>query len=80
MTNIGYMKCEKHMNDAFELIIQSEIEYENHNLYIEQGELVKAEIEQRKADQHYGEALGINRILSAIGFKNERMVVLHRLL
>lgn len=80
MTKLEYAKCEKLLNDAFRLVQQSEIEYKQYNLYIKQEVEVKAETEQRKADQHYGEALGIKQVLATIGFKHERMITLGILL
>lgn len=80
MTKLESMKCEKLMSDAIGLIIQSEKEYEQYNLYIEQEDSIKAETEQRKADQHYGEAVGMNQVLATIGFKHEHMIILGCLL
>lgn len=61
MTKIEYGKCEKLMEEAIRKIKQSQEEYKEAEKYmlLTNYDAVKHEIEQRKADQHYGGASGI---------------------
>lgn len=79
MTKIEYGKCEKLMEDAIRKAKQSDEEYKTYNQLLNK-DIVKAETEQRKADQHYGEAIGINQALAILSFKHDRMKELSRLL
>ena len=79
MTKIEYEKCEKLMEEAFRKARQSAEEYKTYNQLLNE-DTIKAETEQRKADQHYGEAVGINQVLATLGFKHERMKELIELL
>lgn len=79
MTKIEYGKCEKLMEEAIQKVKQSDEEFKICGQLINVNE-VKADIERRKADQHYGEAVGINQALSTLGFKHDRMKELSRLL
>ena len=47
---------------------------------VKQNEKVKAVLEQRKADQHYGEIVGIGQVLASLGFKHEKMKQLYKLI
>ena len=79
MTKAEYGKCEKLMFDAIQKVKQADEEYKAYNQLIN-NDTIKAEIEQRKADQHYGEAVGINQVLATLGFKHDRMKKLSELL
>ena len=79
MTKIEYGKCVKLMEEAIRKARQSDEEYKAYNQLLREG-WISAEIEQRKADQHYGEAVGINQVLATLGFKHDRMKELSNLL
>lgn len=79
MTKLEYSKCEKLMEEAIRKSKQSEEEFAKANDYEANGD-ESAEVEQRKADQHYGEAVGINQALAILGFKHEKMNELGALL
>lgn len=79
MTKLEYSKCEKLMEEAIRKAKQSEEEFAKANDYEADGDEL-AEVELRKADQHYGEAIGINQVLVILGFKHEKMQELTRLL
>ena len=57
MTKTEYGKCEKLMLDAIQKVKQADEEYKAYNQLIK-NDIIKAEIEQRKADQHMGYAEG----------------------
>lgn len=79
MTKREYGKCVKLMEEAIRKAKQSELEYEKFNDYFADGDEL-ADIEQRKADQHYGEVVGIVQALATLGFKHDRMKELSELL
>ena len=80
MTKIEYGKCEKLMEEAIRKAKQSEEEYKEADRYLNFGNRIAWEIEQRKADQHIGYAEGINQVLSTLGFKHDGMKELSGLL
>ncbi len=79
MTKTEYGKCEKLMYDAIRKAKQFDEEYKAYNQLLNEDK-IKAETEQRKADQHYGEAVGIEHALATLGFKHDRMKELSKLL
>lgn len=79
MTKLEYEKCEKLMEEAIMKIRQANEEYKAYNQLLNE-DTIKAEVEQRKADQHYGYAEGINQVLATLGFKHDRMKELSNLL
>lgn len=79
MTKIEYGKMRKLMEEAIRKAKQSDEEYKTYNQLLNK-DIVKAETEQRKADQHYGEAIGINQALATLGFTHDRMKELFDLL
>ena len=79
MTKTEHTKCVKLMEEAIRKARQSDEEYKAYNQLLREG-TISAEIEQRKADQHYGEAVGINQVLATLGFKHDRMKELSNLL
>lgn len=79
MTKIEYKKCERLMSDAIRKAKQFDEEYKAYNQLLNEDK-IKAKIEQRKADQHYGEVIGINQVLATLGFKHDRMKELSELL
>jgi hypothetical protein len=79
MTKIEYRKCEKLMEKGIRKARQSAEEYKTYNQLLNE-DTIKAETEQRKADQHYGEAVGIEHALATLGFKHDRMKELLNLL
>lgn len=80
MTKIEYGKCEKLMEEAIRKAKQSEEEYKEADRYLNSGNRIAWEIEQRKADQHIGYAEGINQVLVTLGFKHDRTKELSKLL
>lgn len=79
MTKTEYGKCVKLMEEAIRKAKQSDDEYKIYNQLLNE-DTIKAETEQRKADQHYGEAVGIEQALATLGFKHDRMKELSDLL
>lgn len=79
MTKTEYGKCEKLMEEAIRKVKQADEEYKTYNQLLNE-DTIKAETEQRKADQHYGEAVGINQVLATLGFKHGKMKELSELL
>lgn len=79
MTKTEYGKCEKLMYDAIRKAKQFDEEYKAYNQLLIKDK-IKAEIERRKADQHYGEVIGIEHVLATLGFKHDKMIELSRLL
>ncbi len=80
MTKIECGKCEKLMEEAIRKVKQEQEEYTNADKHLKDGNSLKWKIEQRKADRHYGEAVGINQVLIILGFKHTRMKQLSELL
>jgi len=79
MTKVEYEKCEKLMEEAIIKIEQANEEFKAYSQLLFEN-ILKAETEQRKADQHYGYAEGIYQALSVIGFKHEDMKKLANLI
>ena len=79
MTKTEYGKCEKLMEEAIRKAKQSDDEYKAYNQLLNE-DTIKAETEQRKADQHYGEAVGIEQALATLGFKHDKMKELSNML
>lgn len=73
MTKIEYGKCEKLMNKAINVAMWSKSAWKRHEEFLKDGKEVDAEVEQRKSDQYYGEAIGINQVLATLNFKHEKM-------
>lgn len=71
MTKKEYKKCEELMYAAIQKIKQAEEEYREAEMIC--NNQVARQISLRKADQHYGEAMGINQVLVALRFKHEDM-------
>lgn len=80
MTKIEYEKCEKLMEEAIIKAKQAEDEQKEANKHYANMDDVRQGIAQRKADQHYGEAVGINQVLVTLGFKHDRMKQLSEIL
>lgn len=80
MTKIEYGKCEKLMEEAITKGRCAQIEYTESNKFLNEGNELEWKVNQRKADQHYGEAIGINQVLATLGFKHEKMKELFELL
>lgn len=80
MTKIEYRKCEKLMKEAITKLKQSKEEYKESDKHLKNANELEWEKFQRKADQHYGEAVGINQVLSTLGFNHNRMKELSELL
>ena len=80
MTKTEYGKCVKLMEEAIRKAKQSNEEYkEAGRHYANMGSVIQ-ETEQRKADQHYGEAVGIEQALATLGFAHDRMKELSELI
>lgn len=80
MTNEEKKKCEKLMEYGIRKGKESQEEYSLYEEYVKQNEEVKATLEQRKADQHYGEIVGIGQVLASLGFQHEKMKQLYKLI
>lgn len=80
MTKMEYGKCEKLMEEAIRKAKQSDDEYKEAGKHYANMDSVRQETEQRKADQHYGEAVGIEQALATLGFAHDRMKELSNLL
>jgi len=80
MTKIEYGKCEKLMEEAIRKVKQADDEYKEADKHYANMDDVRQGIAQRKADQHYGEAVGINQALVTLGFKHDGMKELSELL
>ena len=78
MTKLEYTKCEKLMEEAILKVRQANNEYAESEMQCNNE--VARQVSQRKADQHYGEAIGINQALVVLGFKHEKMKELGALL
>ena len=79
MTKVEYGKCVKLMEEAIRKAKQSDEEYKAYNQLLNE-DAINAEVEQKKADQNYGYAEGINQVLVTLGFKHDRMKELSELL
>lgn len=80
MTKEEKKKCENLMEYGIRKGKESQEEYALYEEYVKQNEEVKAALEQRKADQHYGEIVGISQVLTSLGFQHEKMKQLHNLI
>lgn len=80
MTKEEKKKCEKLMEYGIRKGEESQEEYALYEEYVKQNEEVKAALEQRKADQHYGEIVGIGQVLASLGFQHEKMKQLYKLI
>lgn len=80
MTKEEKKKCEKLMEYGIQKGKESQEEYALHEEYVKQNEEVKAALEQRKADQHYGEIVGIGQVLASLGFQHEKMKQFYKLI
>lgn len=80
MNKIEYGKCKELMQEAIQKAKQSHKEYKAYNQYLKEKNVINAETEQRKADQHYGEAVGMNQVLVMLGFKHDGMKELSEML
>lgn len=80
MTKSEIRKCEILTEEAIKKALQSEEEYREAERHLQDGNTLEWETEQRKADQHIGEAYGINQALVILGFKHDKMKQLANLL
>jgi len=80
MTKKENILCESLMNQAINRGKEAEECYNEYEKLLKQNEVAKAEIQQRRADQLYGECIGINQVLSTLKFKHNRMTELSKLL
>lgn len=80
MTKIEYEKCEKLMEEAIIKVKQAKDEYKESEKHLKNANELEWEVFQRKADQHYGYADGINQVLVTLDFKHDRMKELSELL
>lgn len=80
MTKIEYEKCEKLMEEAIIKVKQAKDEYKESEKHLKNANELEWEVFQRKADQHYGEAVGINQVLATLRFEHDRMKELSDLL
>ena len=80
MTKTEHTKCVKLMEETIRKAKQDDEEYKEADRHYANMDSVRQETEQRKADQHYGEAVGIEHALATLGFKHDRMKELLNLL
>ncbi len=80
MTKIECKKCEKLMYEAMLKANVAQEEYNESEKHLKDGNELEWEVAQRKADRHYGEAVGIKQALATLGFKHERMKELSKLI
>lgn len=80
MTKFETKKCETLTEEAIKKVLQAEEEYREAKRHLQDDNTLEWETEQRKADQHYGEAYGINQVLETLGFKHDKMKQLLKLL
>lgn len=80
MTRMENKKCEKLMYEAINILELSQKEYKDANKLLEENNIEQHEIMLRKADQHYGEAVGMNQVLVVIRFVHDDMSKLSELL
>ena len=80
MTRMEYKNCEKLMYEAINLLELSQKEYKDANKLLAENNIEQHETMLRKADQHYGEAVGMNQVLATIGFFHDDMSKLSELL
>lgn len=80
MTKIEYKKCEKLMEEAILKARRVQEEYAVSEKHLKDANELEWEIAQRQADQHYGEAVGINQVLATLDFKHDRIKELLKLL
>ena len=80
MTKEEKKKCEKLMEYGIRKGKEAQEEFALYEEYLKQKEEVKAVLEQRKADQHYGEIVGISQVLTSLGFHHEKMKQLYNLI
>ncbi|MDU7030124.1 hypothetical protein [Robinsoniella peoriensis] len=80
MTKDENKKCEKLMDYAIQKGKDVKEEFALYEELLKQNEEVKAALEQRKADQHYGEIVGISQFLTSLGFHHEKMKQLYNLI
>lgn len=73
MTKIENYKCKKLLSEALIKIKQSQEYFAKSKKFLNDGNVLEWEIEQRKGDQHYGEAVGIYQVLGVLGYKHDRM-------
>ena len=80
MTKTEYGKCVKLMEEAIRKVKQAEENYKEAEKHLEDVNELEWETCQRKADQYYGEAIGINQVLAILGFKHDKIKELSELL
>ena len=80
MTKIEKNKCKELMYEAIRNAKSAEDEYTESKNHLANANELEWEIEQRKADQHFGYAQGIYQVLSVIGFQHVDMKKLSSLL
>jgi hypothetical protein len=73
-------KCIKVLDEAIKAVKQAKHEFTESERFYKEGDEIKAEIEQRKADNHMGYAEGINQVLATLGFKHSEIIELQKLL
>lgn len=76
MNKKEYMKCKEFMYTAIQKTRQANEEYSEAEMMC--NNRVTRQTFLRKADQHYGEAMGINQVLVALRFKHEDMKILSK--
>lgn len=80
MTKQENTKCIKVLEEAIKAVKQAKCEYTESERFYKEGDKIKADIEQRKADNHMGYAEGINQVLATLDFKHDGMKELQKIL
>lgn len=80
MTKQENIKCIKVLEEAIKAVKQAKSEYIESERLDKEGDKIKSDIEQRKADNHMGYAEGINQALATLDFKHVEMIELQKLL
>lgn len=75
MTKIEYKKCEELMEKNFEKVKLAKEEYGKAN-----DSNMDFDALLDNANTHYGEAIGMYNVLDTLGFKNDRMKELFKLI
>lgn len=80
MTKIEYKKCEKLADEAIENVRRAKFLWTEYEKFSKENNIIKAKVNMRNSDQHYGYAEGIQQVLATLGFKHEKMKELFELL
>lgn len=80
MTKKEFDKCEEMLMQGIRCGKKAITEFSASQKYEREGKIIDSLIEQRKADQHTGEATGIYTVLVNLNFKHPSMAALFQLI